>query len=310
MKDFLRSVKHYGVLAKDLARDNIYDSIRILRYSHGSRRPISQVQSQYRIRKAYHGIEKGLSLTNPRYRFGIEKIERLIAMVNEHISRFGLDSTAIAASSAIAAYDTANDTDFAIRLHARHQTIDDTSGGVKSVRPQVFPDAISFLKSRTSVRQYTGEEVPRSKIEEAVSVAQNAPSVCNRQGSKVWAFDKPEVLALQPGNSGFGHTAAWGLVVTSDLKAFSGSGERHQAWCDGGMFAMALLYGLHALGLGACPLAWTASPRRDREVRRLLNIPDNEVIVMFISVGNVADEYSVAKSYRKELGKALELGSF
>jgi len=286
----------------------MYDAGRMVRYSHGSVRPISQAQSQYRIRKAYHGIEKGLSLPNPRYRFGLAKVHNLIAMVNEHIRKYGLDSTAAAASSAVLAYDEVNDTDLADRLYGVHQTRDLRVGGTEVVMPMTFADPATFLKSRRSVRQFTDEPVPRSVIEQAVAIAQNAPSVCNRQGCKVYAFDNPEVLSLQPGNAGFGDTAAWGLIVTSDLKAFSTSGERHQAWCDGGMFAMSLLYGLHALKLGACPLAWTASARRDRSVRKSLGIPDNEVIVMFIAVGAVGDSYVVAKSARKDPRDALVFG--
>ena len=310
LKNSLRKAKHTIFLIGSLVRDSVYDARRMVRYSHGAIDPISQKQSQYRIRKAYHGIEKGLSLPRPRHRFGLPKVQGLVAMVNAHIAKYGLDSTAMAAGSAIAAYDKANDTDFAEQLHDEHKSQELDFGGTDTVSSAEFSDAVSFLKSRRSIRQFSGADVPQSMIEQAAKIAQNAPSVCNRQAGKVYAFDKAEVLSLQPGNAGFGDTAAWGLVVTSDLKAFSTSGERHQAWCDGGMFAMALLYGLHALNLGACPLAWTASPRRDKEVRRRLGIPDNEVIVMFIAVGALGKNYRVAKSFRKDAEDALVFGKW
>lgn len=114
-----------------------------------------------------------------------------------------------------------------------------------------------------------------------------------------------EALDWQPGNKGFGHLASRGLVVTVDLQAFSGAGERNQAFIDGGMFAMSILYALHAQGLGACPLAWSMRPADDVKMRRALDIPNNEAVIMMISVGNLPDTLQVAKSHRMPLDHFL-----
>ena len=136
-------------------------------------------------------------------------------------------------------------------------------------------------------------------ITEAVEMARKTPSVCNRQGQRVHVFeDGPGALRWQPGNKGFGHLASRALVVTADLQAFSGPGERNQPFVDGGMFAMSLLYALHAKGLGACPLAWSMRPREDRAMRRALGIPDEEAVIMFISVGHLPETLAVAQSHR------------
>lgn len=107
-----------------------------------------------------------------------------------------------------------------------------------------------------------------------------------------------EALRWQPGNRGFGHLASRALVVTVDLQAFSGPGERNQAWVDGGMFAMSLLYALHSLGYGACPLAWSQRSSFDRQARAALGIPPNEVIIMMIAVGTLPERFRVAVSQR------------
>lgn len=305
LQGWARTAKHYTLLSASLIRGAIYDNKRLIKYSHGSKTPISQVQSQFRIRKAYHGIEKGLSLPEPRYQFGTSKVANLVSMVNDHIRSYGLDSVALAASSSILYYDQRNDTNFGQRLHGIGQAGDVGLGGIDEIEAIKFDEPTDFLKSRRSIRQYGSEPVPKELILQAASIAQNAPSVCNRQACKIYAFEGSEILQNQPGNAGFGETAAWGLVVTSDLKAFSTSGERHQAWCDGGMFAMSLLYGLHAQHLGACPLAWTPTVKRDKSVRNKLGIPDNEVIIMFISVGSLKSSYKVAKSHRKDMKDTL-----
>jgi len=114
-----------------------------------------------------------------------------------------------------------------------------------------------------------------------------------------------QALDWQPGNKGFGHLASRGLIVTADLQSFSGTGERNQPFVDGGMFAMSLLYALHALGLGACPLAWSMRPAQDREMRKALGIPDSEAVIMMISVGHLPDSLQVAKSHRMPIEHVL-----
>jgi nitroreductase len=87
--------------------------------------------------------------------------------------------------------------------------------------------------------------------------------------------------------------------VTSDLKCFTGVTERNEAYVDGGMFAMSLLYALHHQGVGACPLNWMVPSSVDAKLRRVLPIPQNEKVIMVISVGHMPDKLRVAKSVRR-----------
>jgi nitroreductase len=135
-------------------------------------------------------------------------------------------------------------------------------------------DFLQCSLSRHSIRCFSGEPVDLSLINEAVRIAQTTPSVCNRQSSRVYIIQdessKQAVLERQPGNRGFGHLADKILIVTSDLRAFSGMHERNQAFVDGGMFAMSLLYSLHYLGLGACALSWMVRKDVDEKMRKSL----------------------------------------
>ena len=162
-----------------------------------------------------------------------------------------------------------------------------------------------MVQARRSVRNYSPDPVSLSVIEEAVSLAQQSPSVCNRQGARVWWVLRrekiDEILTLQNGNRGFGHLAQALLIVTCELSVFEGSNERNQVFIDGGLFAMSLLYSLSHNGLGACPLNWCVDSNRDKDLHKLTNIPDAHQVVMLISVGHVPEEFSVAVSQRHDL---------
>jgi nitroreductase len=169
-----------------------------------------------------------------------------------------------------------------------------------------------FFNLRRSVRQFAAEPVTHEEIERAVRMAQRAPSVCNRQGAKVYAYtetaERSLVLSFQDGNEGFGNEASVVFVVTSDMSIFYKNGERNQAFVDGGLFAMALVFALHALGLGSCMLNWSKSPRQDASLRRALGIPESEVVVTLLVAGRLLPDFSVAASPRRSLGEVLKWG--
>lgn len=296
-------------LSAGLVSDHLYDLIRYLSWSHGADRDRTRAQAEYAIYKSYHGVEKGLSLSEPRPNFGVEKITRLTEKLSDFCTRF--DPAGVpAAVSALQSYRAFNAshgvTNPALEAYLVDQP-DDATGGVTSTSRDEIAAAVAgvgpdFFSSRHSVRQYDPRPVDMNLIRQAVDMARKTPSVCNRQGPRVHVFEHAQqALDWQPGNKGFGHMASRGLVVTADLQAFSGPGERNQPFVDGGMFAMSLLYALHAIGLGACPLAWSARPDIDRKMRRALGIPDSEAVIMMISVGHLPETLKVAKSHRMPL---------
>ena len=165
-------------------------------------------------------------------------------------------------------------------------------------------DFKAFSQTRFSIRDFSEKAVAIGLIEDAIRVAQKTPSVCNRQTSRVHVVrgaKKKRLLECQNGNRGFGDLADTVLVVSSDLCSFCGVQERNQAFIDGGMFAMSLLLGLHYVGLGACALNWSVDREADQRLREFFSIEDSECIVLLIAVGHLPEQFSVARSARKEL---------
>lgn len=295
--------------------DYRYDWNRYIRWWHGVGDDQRWGQRQKALLKAYHGVEKGLSLRDRRPGFGQEKVKHLIRQIDEWEAAYGLTDVAVEAVAALRAYQAFNDFNdvnlpwLDVWLKSKEES--SIQAGTKPVSKKAILDSTAgtgeeFFNSRYSMRQFGPASVPMDDIRKAVKLAQKTPSVCNRQGARVHCFEQAnDALQYQPGNRGFGHLASRALVVTANLQAFSGSGERNQAWVDGGMFAMSLLYTLHALGFGACPLAWSQRADADRRVRQALNIPDHEVIIMMIAVGTLPEKFDVAMSRRLELEQVL-----
>jgi nitroreductase len=68
---------------------------------------------------------------------------------------------------------------------------------------------------------------------------------------------------------------------------------------------MSLIYALHSLGLGTCCLNWCATVERDRELKRIVRIPESEAVIMMIAVGHIAETLKVARSVRRSVEELL-----
>lgn len=262
-----------------------------------------------------HALEKGFSMPNVRLGYGYPRIRKLVSLLDSYLSKgFELDDISISkAKSVLKEYKSFHcEKGFDISevsslISPWVNTESDVAGFLELDKANLLEFSVasfgSFANNRWSVRSYTEQDVSEEIIYKAVQISKKTPSVCNRQPWRVYAIKdrntRARVLALQNGNRGFGHTASYALVVTSDLKCFTGATERNEVFVDGGMFAMSLLYALHNQGVGACPLNWMVPKPVDLELRSILPIPGNEKVIMIISVGQMPDKLRVAKSVRR-----------
>lgn len=75
-------------------------------------------------------------------------------------------------------------------------------------------------------------------------------------------------------------------------------GESHLPYVDGGLYAMTLMYALHAQGLGTIPLTTGLMPNQLKKLYSQFEVKDNEVPVLLIGVGNLKEKFEVAMSHR------------
>lgn len=159
-----------------------------------------------------------------------------------------------------------------------------------------------IAQGRSSVREFSGESIDGSKVLAALSNAAKTPSVCNRQGWRVYWVESAElaqqVLVHQRG-FGYPQMPEVLLTITVSNTTFLSPVERNEAFVDGGLFAMSVMYGLEYEGLAAVPLNAMMYASDQKAVRKLLNIDDSEMIIMFIAVGAFPEETTVPISDRK-----------
>lgn len=305
----------------DLIR-NFTADLRVYLFHASNAGITSHEQAIARIIATYHNIEKGLSLPSPRPGFG----ERNLRILLDLLALPRLDQqhpSVIVARHVLAAYLAfneevgCNDVPYRGEIEqavARLVELRPGSGGLRKVTKAdviAATEAVTdrFFLERHSVRQFSGEPVETAAIERAVTLALKSPAVCNRQNSKVYVASDPEVkqrlLKFQGGSNGFGEGIDKVLIVTVRLSYFWGSGERHQAWVDGGLFSMSLLLGLHSQALGAVCLNWSRSTADSEKLRDMVGMEKDEIVIMMIGVGHLRDEFVVPVSHRRSASAAM-----
>jgi nitroreductase len=87
------------------------------------------------------------------------------------------------------------------------------------------------------------------------------------------------------------------IVLTSELSHW-GTNDRHGCYIDTGIYAMNLLYALHYYRIGVCTLNCYFTPKQDKEMRKYLSLPESEIIILMLALGNVPESCYLAKSFR------------
>ncbi|MFM2185474.1 MAG: hypothetical protein RIR43_46 [Pseudomonadota bacterium] len=252
------------------------------------------------VLKTAHRLDKGLALPEPRAGFGAP-VARLL-----QLQLATIDRSHWAWQQGCAALE-------------RHQHFSFGSPALELSEPQTRAAVLkeargdfgAVVRSRRSVRQFDGSPLSMTALWRAVELARHSPSACNRSGARVWvAVDAPvreRLLRHQDGHQGFADRASAVALVTVDTSVFHTVGERHQAWVDGGLFAMTLVYALHFEGLGTCCLNWSVEPKVDRALKRSCGVPPGEAVVMMVAIGGLPAHYTVAHSPRRPVHEVFRI---
>lgn len=293
------------------------------KYNFGNKKAKSFNAIQAKILRQTHIIEKGLSLSSPRKGFGTEKINTLLAYLDQYLElQFPMeDITFKNAINVLERYTEfqkklgySNDV-LNAELEKYRNVLDPAySCGITEVNKEELlnknkGDFKELFLNRHSVRQFSDMPVDYEKVRAAVKLAMKAPSACNRQTAKVYFIRDKEknkkIGKIIPGNTGFESEVQNYLIVTSTRAGYTTAAERNQMYVDGALFAMSLILSLEYYGIASCALQGSESKRVVEPIKRLAEISDEEVIVLYIAIGNFKDNFQVAVSKRKELSDVL-----
>ena len=308
-----------------LFSDHLFEFICFVRYS-SSYSLNSSTKLQGRITFNYHSLEKGLINVPIMSRFGKAKISRLMNYLKLWVVRgYDVNNSQFRSGCAVLKkyFDYHAETgqeindiisDNEIEFFSRYS--EGQEGGTISFNcKDYFSSSHSgfneFSVSRHSVRHFSAESIDYTTIKRVISLAGNAPSVCNRQGWQVTFITRKslvdEVLLIQSGLNSTSESVKQLLVVTVNRGVFVSVTEWYQVFIDGGIFVQNLLYALHFHEIAAVALNWSKHYFLDKKLRKLIGLDPSEKVISVIAIGYPIEEFSVPRSKRKDVSEILKI---
>jgi nitroreductase len=278
----------------------------------------TEQQTQYKLRRNTHRIEKGLLMRPMKNVFARDFIYETVQVyqaalqngqlsdpcelewshdvLTEYFHKVGSDPEVDKARALFKTIQPALDQEV-------EQKIPYSLGEKKQ-----YVDYEEFLKlanSRKSVRWFLKKPVPRESLDKAVELASKAPSACNRQAFEYFIIDDQDlaqkVVKIPGGARGVEENIPVVVAVVGKLRAYQQEYDRHIIYIDGSLSAMSFILALETLGLSSCVINWPDKASNDNQATRLLSLLPDERVIMLIAVGYGDPEGKVAFSQRKSL---------
>lgn len=320
LRQRLRSSKAHARLVGTYAGEAYRFFRKQLEHNASSRTRSNKAKLEFTLLRDNHVIEKGMSMRNPRRGFGIPRVANLLERLDAYFVEHG-DSRFLAYPlHTIGEYiklTRSNGIEIP-GIENAHRDLCERAGlqgfpgqvnaGTKpTTRKELLEksaiDFEAFVKSRHSIRYFSPIPPDKETVDKALEIAQFTPSACNRQGWRAFVFEGERnqcLLKWQGGANGFETEIKKSILVTADLNAFLHY-EPYQAYVDGGLYAMSLIYALHSVGLGSIPLSTGFESPKIERLHKEFGIPDNLVPIVIVGIGNLADEFNIAVSTRKPI---------
>jgi len=147
--------------------------------------------------------------------------------------------------------------------------------------------------------------VPRDLIDQALLVARQSPSACNRLPYSFVIFDDPdrvqEIASIPFGTAGFRDNIPSLVVVVGHLSHFFSARDRHTIYIDASLATMSFLLALETLGLSSTIINWPELAPLDYQVKKKIGLLESDRVVMMVAVGFPDLESHVPFSAKKEL---------
>jgi nitroreductase len=252
----------------------------------------------FNLRRSIHRLEKGLSFPERRSVFAEDYILDTVELLLKGRNDPGFDTPTLNWATAVLDryFHVVERTPVVTRALDRYSE-GNRSAGDPSMAPYpanerpgsetTFDELRTLAKRRRSVRFYTGEPVPEAVVRQALSVAAEAPSACNRQAFQYLYFNEPGTvasLADVPGGIA-GYTVPSLIVVVGRYRGYFDERDVKAPIIDASLSVMGFILALETLGASSVCINWPNQPGRERRLRRLLDLEPDEFVVMMIGLG-------------------------
>jgi nitroreductase len=275
------------------------------------------------LRRNAHRLEKGLIMRPRRGVFGLAYIEELVQCYENALAesspeaRVSQDELKWVCDVLTTYFDVTTSDPVIDTMRERFNQLPAIEDSESSDEPYIpyhrdlDEDPVSYeqlfrlARKRRSVRWFLDQPVPRVLIDQAITLAAQSPSACNRQPFRFLVFDQPELVRevseLPGGTAGYNHNFPSIIVVLGRLRNYFHERDRHLIYIDGSLAAMSFVYAAETLGLSTCCINWPDYPDREKKAREVLKLDPDERPVMFIAVGYPDPEGAVPYSSKKPL---------
>ncbi len=174
-------------------------------------------------------------------------------------------------------------------------------------------DTITCIKTRRSVRKYTGEKVSKELIQEIVSAAAFAPSWKNSQTTRYIAITDPELKGRLSKECCAQHNQSIidsapvviATLIVDKRSGFERDGSystiREDNWqaFDNGIATQTLCLAAHDKGLGTVIMGLYDIDK----AQEILQVPEGQLLMSLVAVGYPSEEPAAPK--RKEVEDLL-----
>ena len=154
-------------------------------------------------------------------------------------------------------------------------------------------DALEAIKRRRSVREYTGDAIPRKDIEKIVEAGRLAATGNNKQPWDFIVITNRDMIEKLKVASQWMENAGAIIAVVLDPSS--------RWWIEDGAAAVEnMLIASTALGYGSCWLEGYTLPREE-EFKRLLNVPEEKRLLTLVPIGVAVEWPMVEKKPLEEV---------
>ncbi len=162
-------------------------------------------------------------------------------------------------------------------------------------------DLLEGIRTRRSIRKFTGEPVAQDRLQAIISAGACAPSGLNNQPWRFVIVTSRDARASLAAFTSYGHiieAAPACIAVFIDRTAMYHEVKDHQAM---GACIQNMLLASHGMGLGA---VWLGEILKNADaVRGLLGLPDSLELMAVIALGHPAEQKG--EGQRKPLAEVL-----